>query len=92
MSYNVPMTTNRTTLKNIELDGQTTTVRTNRRYAVVVVRPTPVKVERGTLVAFAEVRSTTDSARKAFFDAVLTDLGLGMSAAVVDTETGEVIR
>jgi hypothetical protein len=72
--------------ETIQVQGQTTTTDRRRRYAVVAVRPQPIKTEQGMFVAFARVEKRTDSEETAIKAAALarTSAGLGVEIVVVD--------
>jgi hypothetical protein len=72
--------------QTIEIQGQKATMRPIRRYAVVAVRPKPVKTPQGTLVAFARVEKRSDSEEKAIKAAAVLrkSAAAGVEVHVID--------
>lgn len=60
-----------------------------RRFVIVSTRPERIWTENGTYVAFAAFNGHSSNPATAIKRAAKVDLGPGMHAEVLDTETGE---
>lgn len=61
----------------------------NRRYLVVAVRPSTIRLPGGDLVTFVETRKRSDSSATARKEADKTYRAEGVAIVVLDTVTGE---
>ena len=77
-------------LRNPAISGFAICIPNNhRRFVIAVTRPEHIRTETGTYVAFTALDGHSSDAEKAIKRARKVDLGPGMHAEVLDTETGE---
>lgn len=74
---------------NFTVRGHKIRTSTNRRYVAVAVRPEPVTTDKGTFVAFADIRKRSDNLDTIRRECRKYGFATGAFMVAVDTTTGE---